>query len=175
MGARAIARRIAAVAASALALAALARGSAFPLRNADESAARLRLSWSARPERIEACRTLSEKELEEREEHMRQRVECEGRFATYALSVELDGRRASESVVQGAGLRHDRPIFLLRDMDLAPGIHRLLVRFARREQTRLDSAAAVPAPAAAIADTGLFAGRGEREREERARRAPAPA
>lgn len=135
-------------------------------------ASRLRLSWSARPERIESCRTLSEKELAEREEHMRQRVECEGRFATYLLRVDADGRRLHESVVRGAGLRHDRPIFLLREMDLPPGEHRIRIRFTRREKTD-DDAAAYARVSSTRTDTGLFAGRAEREAIEHERRARA--
>ena len=73
---------IAATLVTGLALARLARLSAAPVPNHSGSAALLRLSWSARPERIEVCRTLSHEELEEREEHMRLRVECDGRFAT---------------------------------------------------------------------------------------------
>ena len=132
----------------------------------------VRLSWSARPERIEVCRTLSAAELAQREEHMRQRVECDGRFATYALRVEADGRVLHESVARGAGLRHDRPLYLLRETDLAPGTHRLVVTFTRREKTD-DDAAAFARVAQSTADTGLFAGRAERETIERARRAKA--
>ena len=76
----------------------------------------LRLSWSARPERIEVCRALSDKELEEREEHMRQRVECDGRFATYALEVISNGRKVVEAVVRGAGSAEAVTLFTL-----APG------------------------------------------------------
>ena len=136
------------------------------------AASRVRLSWSARPERIEVCRELSAAEIAEREEHMRQRVECDGRFATYRLSVEADGRSLHESVVRGAGLRHDRPLYLLREIDLAPGRHRLRVTFTRRE-TSGNEASAVARAAPAGADTGLFAGRAEREATERSRRARA--
>ena len=53
------ARRVIAVSVTALALALLARVSAAPLPFHEGTTARLRLSWSARPERIEVCRTLS--------------------------------------------------------------------------------------------------------------------
>ena len=131
-------------------------------------ATELRLSWSARPERIEVCRQVSDEEQAKREEHMRQRVECEGRFATYALRVEVDGRAIGESVIHGAGLRHDRPLYLLRDYPVPPGQHRVRVTLTRREKTDDDAAdfdeAVVP-----DADTGLFAGRAQREVTERAR------
>ncbi|HXV15228.1 MAG TPA: hypothetical protein VD758_00520 [Gemmatimonadaceae bacterium] len=153
-------------------LAAMARISAARVRIDDSDSARLRLSWSARPERIETCRVLSKKELEETEEHMRQRVECEGKFATYALDVFVDGRLVHRSVVRGAGLRHDRPIYLLREIPVPSGIHRIRVSFNRREKTDND-AAAFEKEASTERDTGLFAGRAQREAVEHARRARA--
>ena len=150
----------------------IAWASAAPLRLRDADTSRLRLSWSARPERIEQCRTVSAEELARREEHMRQRVECEGHFATYELKVESDGSELHEQVVRGAGLRHDRPLYLLRDLTLAPGVHRIRVTFERREKTD-DDAAAFTTVAPAGSDSGIFAGRAEREVTERARRARA--
>ena len=167
-----VARWVIAIVVSALVLGLLARASAAPLPFHADATARLRLSWSARPERIEVCRTLSAKELAEREEHMRQRVECDGHFATYALRVESDGHVIGEAVVHGAGLRNDRPLYLLREYDVPPGLHRVHVSFIRREKTDDDAAAFAPA-ASAVADTGIFAGRAQREAVEHARRARA--
>ncbi len=150
----------------------LARASGTALAYHENDGARLRLSWSARPERIEVCRTLSAEELAQREEHMRQRVECDGRFATYALRVETDGRLVGEAIVRGAGFRHDRPLFLLREFDLPAGAHRVRVAFTRRERTDGDAAAFAPVVPAGT-DTGIFAGRAQREATERARRARA--
>jgi len=149
----------------------ITRASSVPLPNRDAGLARLRLSWSARPERIEVCRALTAEELARREEHMRLRVECNGRFATYGLRVEADGKVLGESVVRGAGLRHDRPLYLLRDFVLAGGFHHVRVSLVRREQTDGDTTA-MPARSA-DADTGIFAGRAEREAVEHARRARA--
>jgi hypothetical protein len=147
----------------------LARASAAPVAYHNGGTALLRLSWSARPERIETCRTLSAEELEREEEHMRQRVECEGTFASYTLRVEADQRLVSESAVRGAGFRHDRPIYLLRELPVASGAHRLRVSFTRREQTREQSTKAT-ARERSESDTGIFAGRAEREEVERSRR-----
>jgi hypothetical protein len=166
------ARLVAAGVATALALWLIAQASAVPLAFHDSTGARLRLSWIARPERIEVCRTVSAEELEQREEHMRQRVECDGRFATYLLRVESDGRVIGETVVRGAGLRHDRPLYLLREYDIAPGVHRVRVSFTRREKTD-DDAAAFAKTTSVGADTGIFAGRAEREEVEHTRRARA--
>lgn len=169
---RAIVRWAMSVGVSAAALLGMVRASAAPVPLHRVESARLRLSWSARPERIEVCRTLSAAELAQREEHMRQRVECDGRLATYSLRVESDGRALHQSVVQGAGLRHDRPLFLIREIDMPPGAHHVRVIFARRETTDNDAAAFAGATSPE-ADTGLFAGRAQREAIERARRARA--
>jgi hypothetical protein len=147
----------------------IARASAAPLAYHDSGNAMLRLSWSARPERIETCRTLSREELEREEEHMRQRVECTGTFASYTLRVETDQQLVSESIVRGAGLRHDRPIYLLREWPVSSDAHRVRVSFTRRERPRgRDTTATAQRPSES--DTGIFAGRAEREEEERARR-----
>jgi len=162
-------RILTAGAATAAALSLLAYASAVPLAYHPQDAARLRLSWSARPERIEVCRQLSTEAQARRGEHMRQRVECVGGFATYALRVEVDDRAVDESVIHGAGLRHDRPLYLLRDYSVPPGQHRIRVTLTRQE--KVDTNPAAPAEAAALeADTGLYAGRSQREATERARR-----
>ena len=150
---------------------ALTRASAAPVSRMKPGAGRLRLSWSARPERIEVCRTLSDEELAQREEHMRQRVECTGRSATYALRVEADQLILHDAVVRGGGLRHDRPLFVLEDLDVEPGQHRVQVNFTRRESD--GGAVTIGNGAARDADTGLFAGRARREVVERDRRARA--
>ena len=51
----------------------------------------VRLSWSARPERVETCRRLTDAELADRPAHMRLRLECTGRFARYRLAVLTNG------------------------------------------------------------------------------------
>lgn len=175
-------RGLVAAIATAAAVFGVSRASAILLPLHDAHSARLRLSWSARPERIEVCRTLSAEELAQREEHMRQRVVCNGRFASYTLRVEADDRVLDEAVVRGAGLRHDRPIYLLRDFDLAAGVHHVRVSFERREQ--MDGTAAAGQGGTRTErkeadtekeeiDTGIFAGRAQREAVEYARRARA--
>ena len=157
------------LAGTALGLVLLALVSAAPLPFNTSEAARLRLSWTARPQRIEVCRTLSAEELATRPEHMRQRVECNGRFASYTLRVEMDDRAIGESIIRGGGLRHDRPIFLLREYEVPPGAHRMRISFTRRE--RIENREEESAPGAVPdADTGLYAGRAAREVAERGRR-----
>ena len=96
-------------------------------------ASELRLSWSARPERIESCRERTAEELAERPAHMRQALDCDGRSASYLLEVRVDGALLDSVVVHGSGARQDRPIFLLRDYPMVPGERRVRVSFTRRE------------------------------------------
>lgn len=163
-------RRALAVLVSGLILSAMAWMSAAPVPLAGAESALLRLSWSARPERIEKCRMLSDEELARLGEHMRQRTECEGQFATYALRVDIDGSRMHESLVRGAGLRNDRPIYLLEDFNVGAGHRRVHVSFSRREEVDDDDDSGEER---AHSDTGLSIGRAEREKVERARRARA--
>lgn len=150
---------IAAVATGALAWAlAASSGLSVPWHPADATA--LRLSWSARPERIEKCRTLSDAELAELPQHMRQARECEGEAASYALLVVADGDTVERSVVRGGGLRGDRPIFLHRSYVLKEGERRILVRFTRREAVDSSSSPNAIAPDLAL-DTLLPFRRGE--------------
>lgn len=162
------------LAATVLALLALARGSALEVPVASPAQAMLRLSWTAHPERIEVCRDVSQEEQEQRPEHMRQRRICEGRVATYALRVEVDQRLVGDAVVEGGGFRHDRPMFLLREFAVPSGTHRVQVTFVRRDSVPADLESEEPKDSQpAVADTGIFAGRAEREVLERGRRAKA--
>lgn len=163
-------RWVTTAAATAVALWLVARASAVALPWHAADAARVRLSWSARPERIETCRALTAEEIEKEPPHMRRRVECQGTFATYLLHVASDGRVIDERIVKGAGIRNDRPMYLLADYDLMAGEHRIRVTFTRREKTDDDSAAVSLHAARTGADSGIFAGRAEREDEERERR-----
>jgi len=161
---------IAGVIGGAVALAAIAAGSATPVALASGDAARLRVSWTARPERIETCRRLSDEELAQRSEHMRQRMECEGGFATYAIEVEVDGQRVEQSVVRGGGLRNDRPIHYLREFDVAPGEREVEVKLVRREADSARDNGEDEDDEDDDEDRGISAERAVREREERRRR-----
>ncbi len=105
---------------------------ALPWRRADHGV--LRLSWRARPERVEICREPSAEELERIAEHMRQRLLCEGSSASYQLRVVVDDVVIDTAVVRGGGLRHDRLIHVLRDYALAGGTHRVTITLERRER-----------------------------------------
>lgn len=127
----------------------------------------MRLSWRARPERIEECRRPSAEELAEVAEHMRQRVICTGVEASYTLRVAVDDSVLTEEIVRGGGLRHDRPLSLLREFPIHQGAHRIHVTLRRREAPTVMDTSLVEG---AEPDTGLYAGRAKREASERSRR-----
>jgi len=161
----------------AIALIVLARASALPVGWHAADASEIRLSWTARPERVERCRAVPAEELAKVPAHMRQRVICEGNFASYALEVSVDGETVTRAIVRGGGLRNDRPLHLFESVRVKPGTRRVRVEFARRES--VDSAAAAVSQDSAVSepDTGLYAGRARREaaeREQRGRAAIAP-
>ncbi|HEX6054159.1 MAG TPA: hypothetical protein VFZ21_33045 [Gemmatimonadaceae bacterium] len=123
-------RRVLGVVIALALLAGVAALSRVPYPTHDGERALLRLSWRARGERIERCRRASPAELANVPAHMRQEVICEGaRIAPYRLRVAVDGVGLADGVVPGSGVVGDRPIYLLREFDLQPGVHHVQVAF----------------------------------------------
>lgn len=119
---------------------ALREASVLPMKLSPSDAAVLRLAWTARPERIEDCRPQSEEALSKLPAHMRQSVVCEGTTAAYRLEVRHDGRLIAEQVVRGGGFQHDRPLYVSREIQLAPGDAAIRVTFARTDSAKAPAA-----------------------------------
>lgn len=98
-------------------------------------AAVLRLAWSARAERVEVCRQQSEEELARLPVHMRQPEICEGVSARYHLEVRRDDTLIVDQIVQGGGMRHDRPLYVFHDIPQPAGAAGISVRFVRVDTT----------------------------------------
>ena len=128
----------------------------FTFNSADD--ALLRVAWSARPERVESCHTLSEEELEKLPAHMRQRVVCEGTTASYSFEILRDGDTLSSTILRGGGLRHDRQLYAYQQLPIPHGRSTLQVTL-----TRLDSGT----PGVASTDDGPVAAAPVTEREQR--------
>jgi hypothetical protein len=111
----------------------LALASAAPFRLNPLPDARLRVAFSARPERIESCRTLSAEELANVPQHMRQAVVCEGKAASYRLEVRRDDSLVASALLHGGGLRHDRRLYLLRELSVPSGRSTIDVRLVRTD------------------------------------------
>jgi hypothetical protein len=123
----------------------LAAASHSPWRVHPERDGVLRLNLSARPERLERCRTLSEEELASRPAHMRQPVICDGEAASYRLVVTRDGAPLLDAELTGGGARRDRPIHLLREYLLPAGTVHLAITLDRidaADSVVVDTAAA---------------------------------
>jgi hypothetical protein len=91
----------------------------------------VRLAWRARGQRVEECRRLTPDEIERLPAHMRQEERCEGRVLPYRLQLAIDGARVMDELVHAAGARHDRPLFVYRELAFEPGTHTILVTFTR--------------------------------------------
>lgn len=111
----------------------LALASAAPFRVNALPHARLRVAFSARPERIESCRTLGADELANVPQHMRQAVVCEGKTASYRLEVRRDDSLVASALLHGGGLRHDRRLYVLRELDVPGGPSTIDVRLVRTD------------------------------------------
>ena len=118
-----------------LALAATVAGSHVRLSAFARTDAMVRVAWSARPERVETCRRVSDEELARLAAHMRRRVVCEGTTARYRLEVIRDEVPISTDTVRGGGMRHDRELYVFHEMAVAPGKSRVLVRFVRLDSS----------------------------------------
>jgi hypothetical protein len=166
------------------ALMAMAWASTAPLRVDATGDAIVRVSLGARPERIETCRTQSDEELAKVAPQMRQRVVCEGVTARYRLEVRRDRELLLSQVVRGGGLRHDRQLYVSRDLRVPPGpasftvhITRIDTVAAERDDARDDDDDDDAVDAGRRRDddsltgqAGVIPGRAGREAEERRRR-----
>ena len=99
----------------------------------------LRMSWRLRPERVETCRPRTQAELDALPAHMRTPEVCDGGLAAYRLVVRIDDGAPDTMRVLPGGARGDRPLFVLRETPLAPGPHRVLIRFEREHPEREDA------------------------------------
>jgi hypothetical protein len=139
-------------------------------RTAGEEVAQVRLSLSARPERIERCRELSDDELAKLPAHMRLRTQCEGFSARYLLRVSVGEREVTHDTVRGGGLRHDRRLHVFQEHLVSSGRQRLMVEVTMLDEGRAPSEADTAGASAGFGADTLLGGRAEREREERTRR-----
>ncbi len=154
------------VGATALALVLLRAGSFVSIGTPKGEHAWVRLSWSARPERIEQCRRRSDAELAALPEHMRLRLECTGTFARYFLQLTVDDIVVQADTVRGGGFRHDRPMHVLDETSVDSGTRHIVVTLARLDST----AVTTPELKSSPEDVSTNQGREARERDERLRR-----
>lgn len=125
------ARRVLGVALAVAVTLAIAALSRLPYAAAEGQAALIRFSWRTPGAQVNECRRLSAEELERLPVHMRREEVCERRILPYRLQVRLDGRTVYDELVRASGAREDRPLFVFRELPVAPGEYRLEVRWER--------------------------------------------
>jgi hypothetical protein len=141
-----------------------------PWRMLESEQARVRQSWSARPERVERCRRLSDDELAKLPSHMRLRTQCEGGSARYLFTLSVDERVVARDTLRGGGLRHDRPIHVFGEVAIDAGARHVHLEVVRLDSAITDEHETGREQVAERVDT-LLGGRAARETDERTRRA----
>jgi hypothetical protein len=89
----------------------------------------VRLSWRYRIAPTQECRTRTAEELAALPVHMRTPEVCERGIPSYRMSMQIDGDSIFEDVIRPAGAAGDRPLYVHRDLQVNPGVHRIEVRF----------------------------------------------
>ncbi|HSG46571.1 MAG TPA: hypothetical protein VLA43_02035 [Longimicrobiales bacterium] len=109
-----------------VALGALSR---IPLEGDHAGDAAVRLAWRVRAEEVGGCRRPTAEELAELPVHMQNPDACVGSIPPFRLTAEVDGATLADAVVEAAGARGDRPLYVYREIILEPGTHQVRVRF----------------------------------------------
>jgi hypothetical protein len=111
--------------------AALGALSQVPYEPSGAGRAVVRFAWRARSVRVEECRAVTPQEQENLPAHMRRAEVCEGTVLPYRVQARVDGELRLNQLVEPAGARGDRPLFVFEELQVTPGPHRLEVTFER--------------------------------------------
>lgn len=134
----AAARWVVATALAVLATGLLGALSRAPVPWAEGEEAALRLTWRLRSAEVASCIRPTPEELERLPPHMRNPDACTGRMPAFSLTVQVDGETVHEEVVEGAGARGDRPIYVFQEIPVAPGARAVRVAFAAQDPGRVE-------------------------------------
>jgi hypothetical protein len=91
----------------------------------------LRFSWRMTVTGAENCRQRTQAELDALPVHMRTLEECSRDRAGYVLVTRLDDGPADTLQLLRGGVKGDRPLFVLKERRLAPGMHHVTVELQR--------------------------------------------
>ncbi|MBI3993693.1 MAG: hypothetical protein HY342_10495 [Candidatus Lambdaproteobacteria bacterium] len=117
----------------------------------------LRLAWRTVGARIKVCRDYTPAELQRVPAHMRAQRICAQSLLPYRVRASVDGVPVVDQLVQPAGVRGDRPLFVHRDLTLAPGTHRLALHWDPEPAEGIEDAALRDATRDATADASRYA------------------
>ena len=114
---------------AAVLLAGLAALAHVPIGQAPHDAM-VRLVGRMVAEKVKVCRNLTTEELAKIPKHMQTAGQrCEQSLLPYHLDVWVDESHRIDLPMRPAGIRGDRPIYVLQDLLLPPGARQLRIRF----------------------------------------------
>jgi ferredoxin len=90
----------------------------------------LRLNWRLTGQRERSAIARTPDELAALPAHMRTPFVMQDEPVPYQLSAQLNGKPLLDRTVESGGFRNDGPLYVLEDVELPPGSHALLLRFA---------------------------------------------
>lgn len=134
------ATKLLAVLVTAALLVVLGALSRVPIEGENAGSAALRLTWRVRGEEVGECRRPTPEELAELPVHMQNPDACVGSLPPYRLTAEVDDSMYADVVIEPAGARGDRPLYVYREILLEPGRHAVRVRFVREDGASADRA-----------------------------------
>ncbi|HSJ10414.1 MAG TPA: hypothetical protein VK928_10885, partial [Longimicrobiales bacterium] len=134
------ARVILASAALTLPVAALSRA---PWTPPGADTATLRFSWRMSVKAQENCRARTQEELDALPVHMRTPEVCTRDDAAYVLVTRIDDTTPDTVHLLRGGVKGDRPLFVLEERVLPPGVHRVGVELQRITTEGAESMAAL--------------------------------
>src|SRR5262245_57784198 len=118
-------------AAAVAALAGLGALSRFSYVTEKTSHGLVRLALRTSGTRVRECRHRTAEEMAKLPVHMREGEVCERKVLPYLLTVAVDELRDS-ALVHASGVQQDRPLYVYREIPVAPGSHRVQVVFERQ-------------------------------------------
>ena len=74
-----------------------------------------------------ACRALSEQEKANIPQHMQRKEICQRMPISYTMEVSVDGNKILRKEIKPKGLRSELPIYVMEDIAIEPGQHRVAV------------------------------------------------
>lgn len=101
----------------------------------ESSDAILRLSWRLAGQSVKDCREVTEEESRRRAVHMQRLEQCTEEHLDYHLRLAVNGQELLNETIEPGGFRRDGPLYVVKDVVLPEGSHRVSVSFAPLVET----------------------------------------
>ncbi|MDH4261490.1 MAG: cytochrome b N-terminal domain-containing protein [Spirochaetia bacterium] len=99
----------------------------------------LKLSWKMQGEYVEKCHEYTAAEIKSIPVHMRKKNACQIYYLSYLLKIKIDDNETILPYKPG-GFRHDRPMLVYEELNLATGDHFIDVEFKPLREDEIKSA-----------------------------------